>query len=233
MNAVQTPTPGSSEREPPTIAARFAILSFASGLVFCCPGTSLLAVVAGATALLMGLREANASWRKFAVGGVLLGLVSLVVLIVLYFVVNEKWEREWRVLYTGPNNALVALDGGSLEGFRAEFTGPAAHGSDADVRAFEGKLREQLGRFGWCRSIRQSPPDLDGSGPWELGEYEATFSSAEDPPWSGTLAARIGIDRLPSGTLRLTWVLIEGKGAHGEDVRIRYPPLPFAEAPGG
>ena len=233
MSTSDAPARGGHERQTPTVASRFAVLSFASGLVFCCPGTSLLALLTGAAALLIGLREANAAWRKFAIGGMLLGLTSLVVLLLLYFFVHQKWEQEWRVLYTGPNNALVALYAGSPEGFRAEFTGPAATGTDAEIRAFEADLRERLGRFNWCRSIRQTAPELDGPGPWELGEYEAHFTKAQPVPWTGVVPARIGINRLPSGTLRLEWMLIEGVGPHDEDVRIRYPAPPFSEAPGG
>ncbi len=83
-----------TEPEKRSVASRFAVLSFASGLVFCCPGTSLLALISGVIALLIGAREVNASWRKFALGGVLLGLLSLGGLVVVYFLVHEKWEQE-------------------------------------------------------------------------------------------------------------------------------------------
>ena len=233
MNSPEQSGIASGTPERPSAASRFAVLSFASGLVFCCPGTSLLALLMGALALLIGAREANASWRKFALGGMALGLASLCGLVTVYFVVHEKWEQEWRVLYTGPNNALYALDTGSLDGFRAEFMGPAADRPDAEIQAFQSELNDQLGRFGWSRSIRQSEPDLDGPGPWELGEYEAFFTKEGEHPWSGAIPVRIGINRLPSGTLRLEWVLIEGTGPHDEDVRIRYPARPLAEVPGG
>ena len=232
MNTDEVPPSGDAGFAKPTVASRFAVLSFASGLVFCCPGTSLLAILAGVSALLLGMRERGASWRKYAVGGVLLGLGSVTALLILYTVAHGRWEREWRVLYTGPNNALYLLETGSPASFRAEFTGGAADGSDADVEAFRIQLEKDLGQFLRAHSIRQSPPDLDGTGPWELGEFEAFFSKAgADPPWEGAVAAKIGINRLPSGTLRLTWVLLEGKGPQGEDVRIRYPALGTAEVP--
>ena len=209
----------------PSAASRLAVLSFASGLVCCCPGTSLLACLAGGVALILGLRQSgdDLSWRKFAYGGIVMGLVSLVVLSVLYSMASSRWEQEWRLLLTGPNNALFELQEGSRVGFRSEFTGPALESSDSEVDLLAGRIREELGVFVRARSTRTTPPEFDGPPPWELGEYELQFNDPEVPDWSGVLDGRIGIDRLPSGTLRLTWILLEGTGPDGTHVRMRFP----------
>lgn len=212
----------------PSISSRLAILSFASGLILCCPGTGALAVITGCAALLLGIREPGASWRKFALGGVALGAVGLIALSFLYLGIHGWWEREGRLLYSGPNNALVALDSGSIEGFRAEFIGKGAEAPDADIEAFAGQLEEHFGQFRVCRSTRQDEPPIDGAGPWELGEFEAVFDRGEPPTEARRVPAVIGIERQPSGTLRLTWVLIDPEGA-----RIRYPPLPAEEESDG
>ena len=206
------------EATRPTVASRLAVLSFASGLVVCCPGTGALALVTGALALIIGLGETNVRWRKFAVGGVALGAMSLAIIGVLYFVVHGWWEREGRILYSGPNNALVALERGSSATFKAEFTGAGAAATQDAVESFGTQLREQFGTFRVCRSTRQSEPLLEGPGPWSLGEFEAFFDKGT-PPAVVRVAAEIGITRLPSGTLRLTWVEIDPDG-----VRLRFPP---------
>ena len=201
----------------PSLASRLAVISFASGLILCCPGTGALAILTGAGALVLGVREANASWRKFALGGLLLGLLGIVAVAGLYFGVHGWWEREGRVLYSGPNNALVALDAGSLAKFRLEFTGEGADAPDARIEAFARQLEEHFGRFRVCRSTRQASPAIDGPGPWALGEFEAIFDKG-DPPTELRVPAEVGIARLPSGRLRLTWVVIDPDG-----IRVRYP----------
>lgn len=209
----------------PSSASRLAVLSFASGLVFCCPGTGILAILAGLTSLIL-VRfhpEPDATWRKYAYGGVILGAVSLCALAWLWSVSNTRWNQEWRVLLTGPNNALVALQDGSLDGFRAEFTGPSSRESDETVRAFAKQVETRLGRFHSSRSELTEQPVLPEPPPWDLGGYVATFSNVDQGNWTGKITARIGIDRLPSGTLRLTWILLEGEGPDGVPVRIRYP----------
>lgn len=211
----------------PSWASRLAILSFASGLILCCPGTGALAIVTGVAALLLGVRESGASWRKFALGGLALGVVGLVSLSFLYLGIHGWWEREGRVLYSGPNNALVALDSGSIAEFRLEFTGKGEGASDAEIEAYRGQLEKHFGRFKVCRSTRQDEPPIEGEGPWELGEYEAVFNQGE-PPTEVRVPAVIGLDRLPSGRLRLTWVLIDPEGA-----RVRYPPDPAKEVSDG
>lgn len=207
----------------PTFASRLAVLSFASGLALCCPGTGALAIVAGTLALVLGLRETDARWRKFAIGGVGLGVVSLVVLGTVYFTVHGWWEREGRVLYSGPNNALVALDQGEITVFRSEFSGPAASASDDAVQQFASELRQQFGTFLVCRSTRQSEPLLEGAGPWSLGEFEAIFKH-DTRTTEQRVPAKIGLTRLPSGTLRLTWVELDAEG-----VRLRFPAEPTGE----
>ena len=215
----------------PSSASRLAVLSFASGLVFCCPGTGILAVLAGLTSLIL-LRfrpEPEATWRKYAYGGIILGVLTLSALSWMWSLTSTRWNQEWRLLLTGPNNALVALQEGSLEGFRSEFTGPASEGSDAAIEAFSSSIETQLGRFHASRSELTEPPDLPEPPPWDIGGYQATFSHLDQGNWTGEVTARIGIERLPSGTLRLIWILLEGEGPDGLPVRIRYPASPDLE----
>ena len=99
------------------IPSRLAVLSFATGLIFCCPGTSIISILSGIAAFIAnGIRPAtDRSWRKFAVGGMVMGVVSLSSLLWLYDFAHQRWEQEWRLLLTGPNNALFALEEGELE----------------------------------------------------------------------------------------------------------------------
>ena len=209
----------------PSSASRLAVLSFASGLVFCCPGTGILAVLAGLGSLILVRLhpEPDATWRKYAYGGIVLGTLTLCSLAWLWSLTSTRWNQEWRLLLTGPNNALIALQEGSFDEFRAEFTGPASLESDASVQAFATRVKSQLGLFHACRSELTEPPDLPESPPWDLGGYVATFSNVDEGNWTGQIKARIGIDKLPSGTLRLIWILLEGEGPDGVPVRIRYP----------
>ena len=211
----------------PTMASRLAVLSFASGLVLCCPGTGALALVAGIAALLLGMGEAGASWRKFALGGIGLGAVGLILFMWFYFGVHGWWEREGRILYSGPNNALVALDQGDMAGFRGEFMGPAAELPEEAILAFKAGTLESFGRFRVCRSTRQEPPVREGPGPWTIGEYEAIFFT-DDPPSERRVPAKIGLDAMPSGTLRLTWIILDPEGDP-----IGYPERATKEAPDG
>ena len=134
-----------------------------------------------------------------------------------------SWEVEWRLLLTGPNNALFALEEGELELFRAEFDGPGATLDDEEIRRFGELVRERFGRFLKSESELDAPPEFEGPPPWRLGGYQTLFTSEEAGEWTGVVNATIGIERLPSGTLKLGWILLEGEGPTGEDVRIRYP----------
>ena len=209
------------ERSP---AARLAILSFASGLVLCCPGTGLVAVLAGGLALVLGMRAQDVSWRKYAYGGMALGTTSLVAVSLLWGVATDRWETEWRVLLTGPNNALFAMQEGAFDDFRAEFIGAGSEATDEEIEVLAELVKTKLGIFGRARSTRTEPPEFDGPPPWELGDYEVLFSNPEKGGWTGSVSGTIGLDRLPSGTLRLDWFRLEGEGPDGEQVLVRFPP---------
>ena len=209
----------------PSAASRLAVLSFATGLIFCCPGSSIISILAGSGAFIAhGIRpRPDVSWRKYAIGGICMGLISLVSLFWLYEFAHQRWEQEWRVLLTGPNNALYALQENDLALFRQEFEGPAASLSDEAIQRFATEVREQLGLFQKSESDLDRPPEFEGSPPWELGGFQTVFASEKEGEWAGVVESTIGIEQLQSGTLRLGWILIEGEGPTGEAVRIRYP----------
>lgn len=221
----QTEQAEQAERADHSAASRFAVLSFASGLVLCCPGTGLLAILAGITSLvLLRLKpEPDARWRKYAFGGMALGTVTLVALVSLWSIGSERWDRELRLLLTGPNNALFALQTDDLDGFRAEFAGDGARIDPDAFASLRKRIQDELGTFDACRSTLTEPPDLPEPPPWSLGGYVATFSHLEKGAWTGGIDATIGIDREPSGRLRMTWFLLEGEGPDGVAVRIRHP----------
>ena len=202
------------------LASRLSAFSLASGLVLCCPLAGIAACITGGLALVIGRDvHTDRSWRRFAWGGVGLGVLSMllgIVAIILFNHVNSRWEREGRVLFSGPNNALYALFNGDPDVFLQEFTGQGANASPAMLADLKSRITSHCGAFISCKA-----PEIvviDGPGPWTLAVYEAVFSSPAPLKEKRVFPCRIMIKRLPSGTLRLVWMEIQA----GE-VMIRYP----------
>ena len=127
-----------------------------------------------------------------------------------------RWEREGRLLFSGPNNALFALYNDDSDGFLMEFTGEGAEASPEVLADLRSLIEARCGAFISCKA-----PDviaIDGSGPWTLEGYDATFASSTAGEENTVYPCRIRVERLPSGTLRLVWMEIQV-----EPVMIRYP----------
>ena len=120
------------------LSSRLAVLSFAAGLIFCCPLTGLLAVMTGVAALLIGRAQVSASWRRYAWIGVVLGMSGTVATPLMAWGVSGWWDREGRILFSGPNNALYKLSQNDTEGFLGEFVFKAERPTLASVEAFTG-----------------------------------------------------------------------------------------------
>ena len=205
-----------SERSPRVqrsdVVSRLSVLSFATGLVLCCPPAGIVGVLAGGLALYLGkdLVE-ETSWRRFAWGGVALGCVGTILglsLLVLFSHSRAQWESEGRVLFSGPNNALYALYQGNDDGFYAEFTGKGARPDEKVLAELKGRLEMEFGQFMYCNA-----PDvvsIEGEGPWVLGGYRAVFRSPGEEGGPSDFPCEIMVERLPSGTLRLVRVKITG-----------------------
>ena len=215
--------PNTASHEAPDkaqLASRLSAFSLASGLVLCCPLAGIAAVLTGGLALFIG-RDAHIdrSWRRYAWGGVGLGVLGVVLGVVgaiLFNQVNSRWEREGRVLFSGPNNALYALFNGDSDAFLQEFTTPGADATPAVMEDLKDRLTTHCGVFISCKA-----PEIiviDGSGPWTLDGYEARFSSLDQGEKASVYPCRIMVKRLPSGTLRLVWMEIPA-----DQVMIRYP----------
>ena len=202
------------------LASKLGVFSLASGLVLCCPLAGLAAFSSGSLALYLGRGSVpDTSWRRYAWGGVGLGLLSLILGLVATIVFSQSrdhWEREGRLLYSGPNNALFALFNDDTEGFLKEFTGTGSEASASGLSNFQGQITSECGSFLYCNA-----PDvvvIDGPGPWELDGYQVVFASSEKPGSKSVFPCRIMVKRLSSGTLRLVWMEIQS-----DQAMIRYP----------
>ncbi|MAJ45885.1 MAG: hypothetical protein CBC35_01025 [Planctomycetes bacterium TMED75] len=212
------------------VASRLAVLSFASGLVLCCPLAGLVAVLTGALALFQGRGAVQeTSWRRYAWGGLSLGVVGTLagLLGLLVFSHSQaQWEREGRVLFSGPNNALFELSQENHAGFHAEFSGPGATADEEALSVFKDRLANEFGAFLYCNS--PEVVKIEGEGPWTIGGYQAVFASVTDPTIRSDFPCEIVVERLPSGTLRLVRFEIRS-----DDAVIEYPTTLPNEVPQG
>ena len=203
-----------SESVPSEVASRLAVLSFAAGLIFCCPMTGLLAISSGVAALFLGHTQSVASWRKYAWGGILLGLIGTVATPLLAWGVSGWWDREGRILFSGPNNALFALYQGDPEAFLDEFAYEGERPSETAVAAFKSALETRHGTF--MRCLSDQPPELEGAAPWTLDDYTAQFVSADG---ISEVPVSIGLIRTPSDSLSLVWVEVDSESV----TSLRFP----------
>ena len=212
----QTPSL-SPDSEPSELASRLAVLSLAAGLIFCCPITGLLAVVTGGAALFLGRNESVPSWRKYAWGGVLLGMVGLCATPLLAWSVSGWWEREGRILFSGPNNALYELYQDAPEAFLGEFELPSQTAPTLQsAEAFKERLLARHGEF--MRSLSNAPPVLDGPEPWVLQDYVAQFKTTDG---ISEIPVTIGLIRTPSDTLKLIWIEFDSDS----ETPLRFPSM--------
>lgn len=200
------------------LASRLGALSFATGLLICCPATSFLAVCSGVMGLILGRHDHGAKWKRYALAGVVLGLVGGAGTLAVGFSVRAHWEREGRVLYSGPNNALLALSKDELQVARAEFAGGLASLSDEELAAFAEQLEMTWGNFIAAHSNADEPPELTGSGPW-TETYGATFehlSKDTQEPERVTILVSAQLLRVPPsdprGRLQLGFILLDPDG---------------------
>ena len=212
------------------IASRLAVLSFASGLVLCCPLAGLVAVFTGALALFQGRGAVrDTSWRRYAWGGLSLGVVGTLAGLISLLVFShskDQWEREGRVLFSGPNNALYALSEENHPEFHAEFTGPGAIANEEALSVFKARLANEFGTFLYCNS--PEVVRIEGEGPWTIEGYQAVFASIKDPSIRSDFPCEIEVERLPSGTLRLVRFEIRS-----DATVIEYPTPSLDEVPQG
>ena len=203
-----------SESVPSEVASRLAVLSFAAGLIFCCPMTGLLAISSGVAALFLGHTQSVASWRKYAWGGILLGLIGTVATPLLAWGVSGWWDREGRILFSGPNNALFALYQGDPEAFLDEFAYEGDRPAETAVAAVKSALETRHGTF--MRCLSDQPPELEGAAPWTLDDYTAQFVSADG---ISEVPVSIGLIRTPSDSLSLVWVEFDSES----ETSLRFP----------
>jgi hypothetical protein len=214
MSASPPAESADSESVPSELASRLAVLSFAAGLIFCCPLTGLLAMSSGAAALFFGHTQSVASWRKYAWGGILLGLIGTIATPLLAWGVSGWWDREGRILFSGPNNALFALYQGDSDAFLDEFMYEGQRPSETAVAAFKEALETRHGEF--MRCLSDQPPELEGAAPWTLDDYTAQFSTADG---ISEVPVSIGLIRTPSDSLSLVWVEFDS----GSETPLRFP----------
>ena len=188
------------------LSSRLAVLSFAAGLIFCCPLTGLLAVMTGVAALLIGRAQSAASWRRYAWFGVVLGMAGTVATPLMAWGVSGWWDREGRILFSGPNNALYELSQDNTEGFLDEFVFATERPTRASVEAFKEALRARHGEF--MRSLSDQPPELVGPPPWALDDYVAQFKTSEG---MSEVPVSIGLTRTSSDILRLVWIRFDSE----------------------
>ena len=206
MNASAPAGPLESDSVASELSSRLAVLSFAAGLIFCCPLTGLLAVTSGVAALLIGRAQASASWRRYAWIGVVLGMSGTLATPLMAWGVSGWWDREGRILFSGPNNALYELSQNDIEGFLDEFVFEAERPTVASVEAFKQALEARHGDF--MRSLSDQPPQLVGPSPWVLDDYVAQFKTSEG---LSEVPVSIGLTRTSSDILRLTWILFDSE----------------------
>ena len=205
-----------SESVSSELASRLAVLSFAAGLIFCCPITGLLAISSGGAALFLGYNQSIASWRKYAWGGIVLGLIGTVATPLLAWGVSGWWDREGRILFSGPNNALFVLYQGDSDAFLDEFEFVGKRPSETAVAAFKTALETRHGEF--MRCLSDQPPELEGAAPWTLDDYTAQFKT---PDGISEVSVSIGLIRTPSDSLSLVWVEFDS----GSETPLRFPTM--------
>jgi len=196
------------------LPSRLAVLSLAAGLIFCCPLTGLLAVATGGAALFLGHSEEVAPWRRYAWIGIMLGLIGSLLTPLTAWGVSGWWEREGRILFSGPNNALYELYQDGPAGFLDEFEFAGERPSEASAESFKELLQSRHGVF--MRCLSDAPPALEGASPWSLDEYVAQFKTADG---TSEIPVSIGLIRTPSDTLRLVWIEFDSDS----EAPLRFP----------
>ncbi len=127
-----------------TKTSGLAVTSLIFSLILCCPLTTILGPLLGLGAMVRIGRNPALKGRGLALTAIILGIGFTVF---QGFCVRFAWDHFYRVMFTGPGNALVAGFAGDVSGFQADFTGPAANATDEEVAAFVDELRNRYGEF--------------------------------------------------------------------------------------
>lgn len=161
----------------PARVSTLAVASLVFALLCLLPGTGAIAVVLGATALLV----INASAGRLrgmgmAVAGVIIGTLTTLVWILILVGVVKALQLSNRNIFAPVGSAVVTLQSGTEDQFRAALPSGLKGATDEQIRAFRDAMRAELGEF-------QSAPTsiLELARAWyEAGEDFQSFRRMDD-----------------------------------------------------
>ena len=196
--------------EPPR-TSMLAVASLLSSVIFCCPLTTILAIILGIGALLsIKANPAQRTGKGLAITGIVLGTlftIGLAVLIPYGIAMSRKADLNMR---TQPPAAMQAGFAGDIAGFKKVAQSGLASATDAEIAAFLAELESRYGKFKGMtydhNEFLQNPLSWeDMSQPMQEYPFLIEFEDA-------TVAAKVGI----------THIGAEGQYLRGEINIVRY-----------
>lgn len=124
-----------------------AIASLVCSLICCLPITTIPGAVLGLVAMFSIRGNPARKGMGLAVTGLVLGVIFTAIQAVVYPTAFEYFAKWMELVEEGPEPALTSGFAGNVGDFKAQFHGPGATASDAEVQAFIDELRGRYGEF--------------------------------------------------------------------------------------
>ncbi len=152
-----------------------AITSLIFSLILCCPVTTIIGPLLGLVALVRIGRNPALKGRGLAFAAIIMGVVfSIAQGIGMY----QGYQFMFRPIMDGPRVVLETGFANDPTGFRAEFYGAGAAGTDAEVQVFVDELRRRYGEFVSLRLDQTDGPQPAFGQTSAPFPYEVTFENA-------------------------------------------------------
>ncbi|MGI9012776.1 MAG: DUF4190 domain-containing protein [Phycisphaerales bacterium] len=166
-NSQRTLQNGGDASVPATAPAlsAFAVTSFISSSIICCPATALLGIVLGIAALVSIAAHPHARRGKgFAIAGIAIGIAVTIGWGVAMYIRIDLQKKIDISLRTHPEEAMAAAFAGDPAAFRHRAVGPLARMSDEEITNVVAQLRKRYGEFRRLTfdeaEMLRNPPDI-------------------------------------------------------------------------
>jgi len=161
--------------QPAAKTSGLAVTSLIFSLILCCPLTTVIGPLLGLGALLQIGRNPALKGRGLAFAAIIMGVAfSIAQGIGMY----QGYKAFILPVAEGPRVVFETGFANDPTGFRAEFFGAGAAGSDAEVQAFIDELRQRYGEFVSLRFDDANSPQPAFGQPSAPFPYEITFENA-------------------------------------------------------
>ena len=166
------------EANAPRRMSKAALTSLLLSLVFCCPLTTLAALVTGSIAILLTLRDRTLLGMWMAILAIVFGLAGTGFQVWFYPIVWLGYQQVWLPIRSGPQLALLEGDSGNISGFQSQFAVSSVDGNTTEsAQAFIDAVKERYGAFESASLDSASAPAATPSASQGFaGDYELNFA---------------------------------------------------------